>query len=90
MLYSLVGGAKGLAHTLAEYLSHLHPTFSFGGEFPVSVKFDYGKRMSSTSLAEILGIAEKIAVEHVHGPIIVAFDEFQEIRGLSPDLPSGF
>lgn len=87
MLYSLVGGAKGLAHTLAEYLSHLHPTFSFGGEFPVSVKFGYGKRMSSTSLAEILGIAEKIAVEHVHGPIIVAFDEFQEIRGLSPDLP---
>ena len=86
-LYSLVGGAKGVVHTLAEYLSHLHPTFSFGGEFPVSVKFDYGRRMNSTSLAEILGIAEKIAVEHVHGPIIVAFDEFQEIRGLSPDLP---
>jgi AAA+ ATPase superfamily predicted ATPase len=86
-LYSLVGGAKGVVHTLAEYLSHLHPTFSFGGEFPVSVKFDYGRRMNSTSLAEILGIAEKIAVEHVHGPIIVAFDEFQEIRGLTPDLP---
>ena len=86
-LYSLVGGARGVVHTLAEYLSHLHPTFSFGGEFPVSVKFDYGKRMNSTSLAEILGIAEKIAVEHVHGPIIVAFDEFQEIRGLTPDLP---
>ena len=86
-LYSLVGGAKGIAHTLAEYLSHLHPTFSFGGEFPVSVKFDYGAKMSSTSLAEVLGLAEKIAVEHVHGSIIVAFDEFQEIRGLSPDLP---
>ena len=86
-LYSLVGGAKGIAHTLAEYLSHLHPTFSFGGEFPVSVKFDYGAKMSSTSLAEVLGLAEKIAVEHVHESIIVAFDEFQEIRGLSPDLP---
>ena len=86
-LYSLVGGAKGIAHNLAEYLSHLHPTFSFGGEFPVSVKFDYGDKMSSTSLAEVLGLAEKIAVEHVHESIIVAFDEFQEIRGLSPDLP---
>jgi len=86
-LYSLVGGAKGVAHALAEYLSHLHPTFSFGGDFPVSVKFDYGEKMGSTSLAEVLGMAEKIAVEHVHKPIIVAFDEFQEIRGLSPDLP---
>jgi AAA+ ATPase superfamily predicted ATPase len=86
-LYSLVGGVKGIAHNLAEYLSHLHPTFSFGGEFPVSVKFDYGDKMSSTSLAEVLGMAEKIAVEHVHGSIIVAFDEFQEIKGLSPDLP---
>ena len=86
-LYSLVGGAKCIAHTLAEYLSHLHPTFSFGGDFPVSVKFDYGEKMGSTSLAEVLGVAEKIAVEHVHKPIIVAFDEFQEIRGLSPDLP---
>ena len=86
-LYSLVGGAKGIAHTLAEYLSHLHPTFSFGGEFPVSVKFDYGEKMGSTSLAEVLGMAEKIAVEHIHGSIIVAFDEFQEIRSLSPDLP---
>ena len=86
-LYSLAGGAKDIAHTLAGYLSHLHPTFSFGGEFPVSVKFDYGKKMSSTSLAEVLGMAEKIAVEHVHKSIIVAFDEFQEVRGLSPDLP---
>ena len=86
-LYSLVGGAKGVAHAFADYLLHLHPTFSFGGEFPVSVKFDYGEKMSSVSLADVLGMAEKIAIEHVHGPIIVAFDEFQEIRSLSPDLP---
>ena len=86
-LYSLVGGVTGVAHAFAEYLSHLHPTFSFGGEFPVSVKFDYGAKMNATSLAQILGMAEKIAVEHVHGPVIVAFDEFQEIKGLSPDLP---
>ena len=86
-LYSLVGGAKGIVHALAEYLSHLHPTFSFGGEFPVSVTFDYGEKMKTTSLADVLGLAEKIAVEHFRGPIIVAFDEFQEIRGLSPNLP---
>lgn len=43
-LYSLAGGAKDIVHTLAGYLSHLHPTFSFGGEFPVSVKFDYGEK----------------------------------------------
>lgn len=86
-LYSLAGGAKELAHTLVDYLAHLHPTFSFGGEFPVSVKFDYGAQMNSTPLSQVLGLAEKIAVEHVHGPIVVAFDEFQEIKSLSHDQP---
>ena len=33
-----------------------------------------------SSLAEVLGMAEKIAVEHVHESIIVALDEFQEIN----------
>lgn len=86
-LYSLVGGARDAMHTLAQYLSHLHPTFSFGGDFPVSVKFDYGEKMCSTSVSDVLSIAGKIADEHIHGPLIVAFDEFQEIRSLSPDLP---
>ena len=86
-LYSLVGGARGIAHALADYLAHLHPTFSFGGEFPVSVKFDYGERMGSTPLSQVLGLAEKIAVEHVHGPVVVAFDEFQEIKSLSHERP---
>lgn len=86
-LYSLVGGAQDAMHSLAQYLSHLHPTFSFGGEFPISVKFDYGEKMCSTSVADVLGIAGRIADEYIHGPVIVAFDEFQEIRSLSPDLP---
>ncbi len=87
VLYSIVGGASGVVRALTDYLSHLHPTFSFGGDFPVSVKFDYGAKMSSTSLAQVLGLAERVADEHVHGPIVVAFDEFQEINDLSPDLP---
>ena len=58
----------------------------FGGEFQVSVKIDYGVKMSTTSLAEVLGMAEKIAVEHVHGSIIVAFDEFQEINSALCDF----
>ncbi len=86
-LYSIVGETTGVAHALAEYLSHLHPTFSFGGDFPVSVKFEYGAKMSSTSLAQVLGLASRVADEHVHGPIVIAFDEFQEIRSLSPDMP---
>lgn len=86
-LYSLVGGAEGFMHKLADCLSHLHPTFSFGGESPVSIRFDYGARMNSTSLTQVLGLAEKVAAEYLHGPVIVAFDEFQEVGGLSSKLP---
>lgn len=83
----LAGKGQEIVNRVSTYLSHLNPTFSFGGESVLSVKFNYGTKMSETSLSSVLDLAEKIAAEVIRGPIVVAFDEFQEIERLSPDLP---
>ena len=70
---------------LLAYLSHLHPTVSVGGDTLISIRFDYGEKMSSSSLSSVLDFGEKIAAEKLHRPILVTFDEFQEISRLSPD-----
>ena len=83
----LAGKGREIVNRVSTYLSHLNPTFSFGGESVLSVKFNYGAKMSETSISSVLDLAEKIADEVIRGPIVVAFDEFQEIERLSPDLP---
>ena len=86
-LCRLAGKGQMIANRISTYLSHLNPTFSFGGEAILSVKLGYGMKMNETSVSSVLDLAEKIAAEVVGGPIAVAFDEFQEIERLSPDLP---
>ena len=86
-VYSLCGKTTALLDAFGRYLSHLHPTLGFGGDQPVSVRFDYGEKMTATSVSEVLDLVERIAVESKAGPIIVAFDEFQEVARLSPSLP---
>lgn len=83
----LVGKGSETVDLLGTYLSHLHPTVSVGGEAPLSVRFDYGVKMSSVSLSAVLDMTERIAAARLKKPIVVAFDEFQEIQRLSPDLP---
>ena len=85
----LVGKGSETVDLLGTYLSHLHPTVSVGGEAPLSVRFDYGLKMSSVSLSAVLDMTERIAAARLKKPIVVAFDEFQEIQRLSPDLPLG-
>ena len=85
--YSLCSKAAELVDAFGRYLSHLHPTLGFGGDQPVSVRFDYGEKMTATSVSEVLDLVEKIAIEAKAGPIVVAFDEFQEVARLSPSLP---
>lgn len=86
-LCRLAGKGQTIASRISTYLSHLNPTFSFGGEAVLSVKLGYGAKMNESSVSSVLDLAEKIASEVVGGPIAVAFDEFQEIERLSPDLP---
>lgn len=84
---TLVGHGRETLDMLLAYLSHLHPTVSVGADTLISIRFDYGEKMSSSSLSSVLDFGEKIAAEKLHRPILVAFDEFQEISRLSPDLP---
>ena len=86
-LCRLAGKGQTIANRISTYLSHLNPTFSFGGEAILSVKLGYGAKMNESSVSSVLDLAEKIAAEVVGGPVAVAFDEFQEIERLSPDLP---
>ena len=82
-VYAMFGGHKELVHKLMDYLAHLHPTFSITGE----VKLDYGTKMSATSIAEVLDLPEKLAHDLDDNPIVVAFDEFQEVAELSKEFP---
>lgn len=84
---SLAGKGSELVDILTTYLAHLHPTISLGGDGGVSIRFDYGTKMTSGSLSNVLDFAEKTAAEKLGKPIIIAFDEFQEIERLSSDLP---
>lgn len=86
-LYAVTGKAQRALQRIADYLQHLHPTLSLGGDAPVSIRFDYGMRMNVTSLSSVLDLAEKIAAEELGKPLVVAFDEFQDIGTLSSDIP---
>lgn len=85
-VYSLFGGLPDLANRITAYLVHLHPTFSFSLK-GATVRFDYGGRMTEASVAEVLDLPEKLAKEAGLKSVVIAFDEFQEISGLSKDVP---
>ena len=82
-VYALFGGRKELVHKFMDYLSHLHPVFSVTGE----VKFDYGTRMSATSISEVLDLPERLSHDLGDIPIAIAFDEFQEVADISREFP---
>ena len=86
-VYWLVGGHRELVHRLGEYLAHLHPSISFSESGVPTITFGYGTRMTATSMAEVLDLPEKLARDCGKGPLVVAFDEFQEVAELSRDMP---
>lgn len=86
-VYGLVGGRRELLHKLGDYLVHLHPSVNLDGNGTVSVSFGYGARMTPTSVAEVLDLPERLAADMGEQPVVVAFDEFQEVANLSKELP---
>ena len=87
-VFAMVGGRKELFHKVAEWLAHLHPMVSFGGDGSVpSIRFDYGERMSALSVSEVLDLPEKLMHELGDKPLVVAFDEFQEVAEMSKEFP---
>ena len=86
-LYAVAGKGHAALDAIGKYLSHLHPSVGIGGENGISVRLDYGAKMTATSLSAVLDLAESISVDILHGPLVVAFDEFQEIGRLSRSVP---
>ena len=86
-VYSLRGGFRETAHRILDYVAHLHPTISGTLTGQKSIRFDYGSRMSSQSISDILDLPERLAQDTGGRPIVVAFDEFQEIAELSREIP---
>ena len=85
-IYAVAGKGSAALDAIGKYMSHLHPTVGVGGDSVVSIRLDYGPKMTATSLTEVLDLAERISLEVVGKPLVVAFDEFQEIGRLSKAL----
>jgi hypothetical protein len=85
-LYAVAGKGSAALDAIGKYMSHLHPTVGVGGDSVVSIRFDYGPKMTASSLTEVLDLAERISSDVVGKPLVVAFDEFQEIGRLSKML----
>lgn len=83
-VYSVYGGLPEIGNKIAQYLLHLHPTVSFTAK-GVSVRFEYGERMNEASLTDVLYLPERLAAE-TKRPIVIAFDEFQDIGLLSRSM----
>jgi hypothetical protein len=85
--FALFGGKAELLHRIGEYLAHLHPSFSLSGNGIPTMKLDYGERMSAVSISEVLDLPEKLSRDAGNRPLVVAFDEFQEVGELSSEFP---
>ena len=85
--YGLFGGHRELLYKIGNYLSHLHPTVSLSDNGVPGITFGYGERMTPSSVSEVLDLPERLASDTGGKPVVVAFDEFQEVAGLSRELP---
>ena len=85
-VYAMVGGRRELMHLLAEYLAGLRPELSVGVGGAVRIRLDLAAGLTETSIAEALDLPERLSHEMGDIPLVVAFDEFQEVAGLSKDF----
>ena len=83
---ALFGGLPDVMRRISDALVPLHPTFSLSPK-GVAVRFDYGDRMTASSVSEVLELPERLAASADAATVVVAFDEFQEVAGLSRDVP---
>ena len=85
-VYAAERGADKIVRSIGKFLSRLRPKFTVGDDGSSSIELDFsGRRFSVSDLEDVLNLPEKVAKEK--HPIIVVFDEFQEIAGLSKSIP---
>ena len=86
-VYALWGGLPEIVTKIREYLVHLHPTISFSEGFLPEITFDYGERMNSLAVSEVLNLPEKLAESSGDAAVVIALDEFQDVADLTKDVP---
>ena len=84
-VYAAVGGGEAIARRVLDCLAHLNPeiVLSVGGAMSIKLNLDGG--LTTESVAEVLDLPERLA-EARGMPLVVAFDEFQEVAELSREF----
>ena len=84
-VYALERGAVRAMRRIGTALASLRPKFSVGDDGKPTLELDRAAVPTVSTVEGALDLPEKLADEN--HPIVVAFDEFQEIGTLSPDIP---
>ena len=85
-VYAMVGGRREMMHLLADCLASFRPELSVTVGGVVRIRLDLAAGLTETSIAEALDLPEKLSRELGNVPFVVAFDEFQEVAGLSKEF----
>ena len=85
-VYAMVGGRRELMHLLADCLASFRPELSVNLAGGVRIRLDLAAGLTETSIAEALDLPERLSREMGNVPLVVAFDEFQEVAGLSKEF----
>ena len=85
-VYAMVGGRRELMHLLTEFLASFRPELSVSVGGVVRIRLDLAAGLTETSVAEALDLPERLSREMGDIPLVVAFDEFQEVAGLSKEF----
>ena len=85
-VYAMIGGRRELMHLLTECLASFRPELSVNVGGGVRIRLDLAAGLTETSIAEALDLPEKLSRELGNVPFVVAFDEFQDVAGLSKEF----
>ena len=85
-VYAMVGGRREMMHLLTDCLASFRPELSVTVGGAVRIRLDLAAGLTETSIAEALDLPEKMSRELGNVPFVVAFDEFQEVAGLSKEF----
>ena len=84
-VYALERGTVRAMRRIGTALSSLRPKFTLGDDGKPALELDLAVQPTAETVEEALDLPERLA-DGKH-PVVVAFDEFQEIATLSPTLP---
>lgn len=85
-VYAMVGGGRELMHKMLECLAGMNPSASVNVAGAVRLKLDLRNALSESEICSVLDLPERLSEDLGNVPVVVAFDEFQDIAALSTDV----